>query len=64
MLGRPQCCLEAVGNVDLSENVIQVGLHRMRTDVKSLSNLIIGGPYSDQGKYPNLPRSEGLAAAS
>lgn len=51
----PQSSLESIRNVDLFEDVIQVGLHSVGTNAEPLSNLIIGGPHSDQGKYLNLP---------
>ena len=55
VLGCPEGCLEAIGNVDLFEDIVEVGLHGMRTEVELIGNLIIGGPYGDQGKYLGLP---------
>ena len=55
MLPCPEGCLETIGNVDLPKDIVEVGLHRVRTEVKLVSNLFICGPHGDQGEDFDLP---------
>ena len=54
ILGGPQGCLDAIGNVDFLEDVIQVGFHRVRTDAKLVGNFLIGRSDGDHGEYLDL----------
>jgi hypothetical protein len=41
IFGCPEGCLDTIGYVDFSENVIKMGFHGIRTDAKLVSNLVI-----------------------
>ena len=52
---RPQRCLEPVGNIYFTVNIINMGLDGVRTDSKTNGNLIVGNPGSQQQEYLGFP---------
>ena len=59
----PEGCLNAVGDVDLFENIIKMGLHRVGADAKFVANFLIRSTYGHQGKYLALSQSKDRSAA-
>jgi hypothetical protein len=53
----PECCLEPVGDIDLPEDIIEMGLDRVTADAKSVGDLFVCGPLGYQGEYLFLSRS-------
>lgn len=41
ILGNPECCLEASGNVDLFKDLIEMRLDRVVTDAELIRNLSV-----------------------
>jgi len=54
ILGGPERCLDSIGDINFFEYSIKMGLHRMRTDAKFVSNFIIGRTYGNLGEYLDL----------
>ena len=55
ILGGPEGCLDAIGDIDLLEDSVKMRLYRMWADTKPVCNLVIGCAHGDQSKYFNLP---------
>jgi len=63
ILGGPEGCLDAVGNVDLLKDSVKMGFYRVKTYAKPVGNFVICFPYGNQGKYLDLSLAEVFYAA-
>ena len=55
ILGGPEGCLDAIGDVDLPKDFVKMGLYRVRTYVKPVGDFVICCPHGNQGEYFKLP---------